>query len=218
MSWKIALRPLGLPLFLVSLVFLPFLPVVTVAGAVFYAGAAYWAYQRERNKVLPPGTVDEVSKLPYRRRKLANQAIAAARDIERRLALLPQDMAARMPLSAAEAGRLAAAVVFYLRQEGEALKLAKVGGGQAGEIAQKAAVSAERAFQRMQALQGALATLALASADVDRDALTAQAEGAAEEIQSLRRAMEEARAELAAAPTPPALAADAAPKKGGEGD
>jgi len=36
MSWKIALRPLGLPLFLVSLVFLPFLPVVTVAG--FFIG------------------------------------------------------------------------------------------------------------------------------------------------------------------------------------
>ncbi len=219
MNWKIILRPIGLPIFLVSLVFLPFFPAATAVGAVFYGGAMYWAYHRERNKALPPGTVDEVSALPYRRRKLANHAIAAARDIERRLFSLPKDMAERMPLTPADAGRLAAAVVSYLREEADARKLATAGGGEeAAELAQKAAAGAERAFAKMQGLQNSLTALALASARVDREALTAEAENAAAEILALRQAMEEARAELGAAPGRPALEADSGRRGGGEGD
>jgi hypothetical protein len=217
MDWKIILRPIGLPIFLVSLVFLPFFPVATAAGAAFYGGSIYWAYQRHRNKALPPGTVDEVGKLPYRRRKLANLAIAAARDVERRLSLLPRDMAERLPLTAEDAGRLAAAVVFYLRQEAEARELARAGGGDASAaLADKAAVAAERTFSRVQDLQNALATLALASGTVDGDILAVEAGEAAEEIKILRRAMEEARAELGAGPERLALEGDAVSREGDE--
>jgi hypothetical protein len=219
MNWKVILRPIGLPVFVASLVFLPFFPVVTAVGAAFYGGAIYWAYHRERNKALPRGTVDEVSKLPYRRRKLANHAVAAARDIERRLSLLPKDMAERMPLRAADAGRLAAAVVHYLREEADARKLVKAGaGGEAAELAKGAAAGAERTFAKMQNLQNSLTALALASAHVDREMLAAEAESAAEEIVTLRRAMEEARAELSAAPERVALEADAGRPGGGERD
>ncbi|UCH78049.1 MAG: hypothetical protein JSU81_10055 [Candidatus Coatesbacteria bacterium] len=219
MNWKLILRPIGLPAFLISLVFLPFFPVVTAVGAAAYASAIYWAYHRERNKALPPGTVDAVGKLPYRRRKLANLALAAARDIERRLALFPPDLAERMPLTAPDAGRLAAAVVYYLREEAQARELAAAGGGRpAQELAAAAAGSAERTFGRIQQLQHALGALALASANVDRDMLTAEAETATAEIKALRRAMEEARAELAAAPERPALEGEIKPPKGGEGD
>lgn len=212
MSWKVVLRPIGLPLFLASLVFLPFFPVATAAGAAFYAGAIYWAYQRERNKALPRGTVDEVAKLPYRRRKLADHAVAAARDIERRLSRLPRDMVERMPLTAEDAGRLAAAVVYYLREEADARGLARAGGGKTAEdLAAQAAEGAERTFSRMQNLQSALTALALASAHVDREMLAADAEHATEEILALRRAMAEARAELGAAPTHPALEAETSP-------
>jgi len=208
MNWRIFLRPVGLPVFVVSLVFLfvPFAQVVTAAGAVFYALTVYRAYARERNKALPPGTEDEVSALPYRRRKLANLALAAARDIERRLATLPKDLTVRMPLSAPEAGHLAAAVVFYLRQEADAQKLAREGGGApAEELARKAGADAERTFARVQELQAALSELALASVTVDRDALVATAGNAAEEIRDLKKAMEAAQAELAGGEKPPAL-------------
>ncbi len=219
MNWKVILRPISLPVFLASLICLPFFPVVTAAGAVFYGGALYWAYHRERNKALPRGTVDEVSKLPYRRRKLANHAIAAARDIERRLSRLPRDMVERMPLQAEDAGRLAAAVVYYLREEGEARKLVKAGaGGEAGELAKKAAADAERTFSKMQELQNALTALALASAHVDREMLAAEADDAAKEIKGLRRAMEEARAELGAVPERLALEGGSGRWQGGEGD
>ncbi len=204
MSWKIFLRPVGLPVFLLSLVFLflPFTQVVAVAGALFYAGAVYWAYQRERNKALPPGTEDEVGKLPYRRRKLANLAIAAARDIERRLATLPKDFTERLPLTAAEAGRLAAAVVYYLRREAEAQALAKAGSKNAEKVARDAGANAERTFTKVQELQTALTGLALADVTVDRDALLAQAEEAATEIKGLTRAVAAAQAELGARATP----------------
>jgi hypothetical protein len=205
MNWKIVLRPVGLPLFLASLIFLPFFPVVTAAGAAFYAGAVYWAYQRERNKALPRGTVDEVARLPYRRRKLANHALAAARDIERRLSGLPRDMAERMPLTAEDAGRLAAAVVHYLREEADARELARAGGAEANELAAHAAAAAEQVFAKMQKLQNSLMALALASGRVDREMLAADAEDAAAEIAALRGAMAEARAELGAAPGRPAL-------------
>jgi hypothetical protein len=219
MNWKVILRPVGLPVFLVSLVFLPFFPVATAAGAVIYGGTLYWAYHRERNKALPRGTVDEVGRLPYRRRQLANHAIAAARDIERRLSRLPRDMVERMPLRAEDAGRLAAAVVSYLREEGEARKLVKAGaGGEAEDLAKNAAVNAERTFSKMQELQNALTALALASAHVDREMLAAEADAAADEIKSLRRAMEEARAELGAAPARPALEGGSGRWEGGEGD
>lgn len=205
MNWKIVLRPVGLPLFLASLIFLPFFPVVTAAGAAFYAGAVYWAYQRERNKALPRGTVDEVARLPYRRRKLANHALAAARDIERRLSGLPRDMAERMPLTAEDAGRLAAAVVHYLREEADARELARAGGAEANELAAHAAAAAEQVFAKMQKLQNSLMALALASGRVDREMLAADAEDAAAEITALRGAMAEARDELGAAPRRPAL-------------
>jgi hypothetical protein len=205
MTWKVILRPVGLPIFVLSLLFLPFFPVVTVAGAVFYGGAVYWAVQRERNKALPRGTVDEVGKLPYRRRKLANEALAAARDIQQRLSALPRDVVSRLPLTAADAGRLAAAVVFYLRQEVEALKLAKVGGGEGAGIAKRAGESAEQTMAKVRAIQTALGALALASADVDRASLAAQADDVAAEIHGLKKAMVEARAELEAAPEFPAL-------------
>jgi hypothetical protein len=219
MKWKIVLRPVGLPVFLASLLFLPFFPIVTAAGAMFYGGAIYWAYQRERNKALPQGTVDEVGRLPYRRRQLANHAIAAARDIERRLALLPKDMAVRMPLRAEDAGRLAAAVVYYLREEGEARKMVSAGaGGEAEELAKKAGASAERTFSTMQELQSALMTLSLASAHVDREMLAAEAEDAVDEVKMLRQAMEDARAELRAAPGKPALEDGSDRREGGEGN
>lgn len=219
MNWRVILRPVGLPVFLASLAFLPFFPVVTAAGAVFYGGAIYWAYQRERNKALPRGTVDEIGKLPYRRRKLADHAVAAARDIERRLSLLPKDMGERMPFTAADAGRLAAAVVYYLREEADARKLVKAGaGGEAAELAREAAASAERAFAKMQDLQSSLTALALTSSHVNREMLAGEAGNAAEEIRALRRAMEEARAELSASPERLALEADPGRPGGGEGD
>ena len=217
MNWKTVLRPIGLPVFLVSLVFLPFFPVATAAGAAFYAGSVYWAYQRERNKALPRGTVDEVARLPYRRRKLANHAVATARDVERRLSRLPRDMVVRMPLTAEDAGRLAAAVVYYLREEADARELARAGGGtEAEELAKKAAAGAERTFSRMQNLQNSLMALALASAHVDREMLAADAEDATDEILALRRAMEEARAELGSAPTRLALEGETASREGDE--
>jgi hypothetical protein len=216
MNWKVVLRPIGLPVVLVSLVFLPFFPVATAAGAAFYAGAVYWAYQRERYKALPRGTVDEVGKLPYGRRRLANHAIAAARDVERRLSLLPLDMVERMPFTAEDAGRLAAAVVSYLREEADARVLARAGGGGADELAANAAAGAARAFSKIQNLQNSLAALALASGRVDREVLAAEAENATGEILALRRAMEEARAELAAAPARPALGGDSSSREDGE--
>lgn len=217
MNWKTVLRPIALPVFLVSLVFLPFFPVATAAGAAFYAGSLYWAYQRKRNKALPRGTVDEVARLPYRRRKLANHAVAAARDVERRLSRLPRDMVERMPLTAEDAGRLAAAVVYYLREEADARELARAGGGtEAEELAKKAAAGAERTFSRMQNLQNSLMALALASAHVDREMLAADAEDATDEILALRRAMEEARAELGAAPTRLALEGETSSREGDE--
>ncbi len=218
MSWKVVLRPLGLPVLLLSLVVGVFFPPAIAVGAIFYGGAVYWAYHRERNRALPPGTVDEVSKLPYRRRKLANHAIAAARDIERRLSLLPKDMVERMPLTADDAGRLAAAVVYYLREEAEARKLAKAGGGkEAEEAAKRAAAGAEQTFSRVQSLQSSLAALALSGAHVDREMLAADAEEAAEGIRVLRRAMEEARAELTAADERLALEGRSDAWEGGEG-
>ncbi len=219
MNWKAILRPVGLPVFLASLLFLPFFPVATAAGAVFYAGTVYWAYQRDRNKALPRGTVDEVGRLPYRRRKLANHAIAAARDIERRLSRLPRDMVERMPLRAEDAGRLAAAVVYYLGEEAEARKLVKAGAGDdAAELAARAATGAERAFSKMQELQNALTHLALASARVDREMLAAEADAATGEIKALRRAMEEAQLELGAVPSRRALESGSSGGEGGEGD
>ncbi len=195
-----------------------FFPPAIAVGVIFYCGAVYWAYHRERNRALPRGTVDEVSKLPYRRRKLANHAIAAARDIERRLSLLPKDMVERMPLTPDDAGRLAAAVVYYLREEAEARKLAKAGGGEkAEEMAKRAAAGAERTFSRVQSLQSSLAALALSGAHADREMLSAEAEKAAEEIRGLRRAMEEARAELTAARERLALEGKSDSWEGGEG-
>lgn len=217
MNWRTVLRPIGLPVFLVSLVFLPFFPVATAAGAAFYAGSLYWAYQRERNKALPRGTVDEVARLPYRRRKLANHAVAAARDVERRLSRLPRDMVERMPLTAEDAGGLAAAVVYYLREEADARELARAGGGAEAEgLAEKAAAGAERTFSRMQNLQNSLMALALASGHVDREMLAADAEDATDEILALRRAMEEARAELGAAPKRLALEGETSSREGDE--
>jgi len=200
MNGKIFLRPVALPVMLVSiiLVIIPVAgPALTAAGVVFYALAVYRAYQREKNRALPPGTEDELAKLPYRRRRLANLALAAARDIDRRLSALPRDVAARMPLTPRDGGYLAAGVVYQLRREAELNALAAVKGGEgAAAEAQTAAASAEKLFAQLQELQGSLAQLELASAAVDRDALLAQAGRAAEEVKAITAALNAARAEL----------------------
>lgn len=195
MNVKIFLRPIALPALVVSLafVFIPPLQFITALGVLFYAGAVYRAFQKERDKALPPGTEDEIDRLPYRRRRLANLAVAAARDIERQLHSLPRDMVERLALAPADAGRLAAAVVFYLKQEAEA---AKIGGAESRRLAEEAGKQAEEAYKKIQELQSALVSLALASGRADASAAFAPAARAVEEVKALTRAVEAARAEL----------------------
>jgi len=197
MKWQWFLRPIALPAFLVGLLFviIPFGPIVTVAGAVFYALAVYRAYRGDRDKALPAGIEDEVGKLPYKRRRVAELAIAAARDIERRLTALPRDLAARVPVTPAEAGKLAAGVVFYLRREADAAALAKTASGAGMDgVAAEAGRRAEDLFTRIQELQTTLGALALEAGDTA--ALALQAAKAAREALEMTQAMEAARLEL----------------------
>jgi hypothetical protein len=197
MKWQWFLRPVALPAFLVGLLFVivPFGPIVTVAGAVFYALAVYRAYGRDRDKALPAGIEDDVGKLPYKRRRLAELAIAAARDVERRLTALPRDLAGRVPVVPAEAGKLAGGVVFYLRREADAVALAKTASGAGMEsVAAEAGRRAEDLFKRIQELQTALGALALEAGDTA--ALALQASEATREALAMMQAMEAARREL----------------------
>ena len=217
MDGKLLLRPVALPVFLVSilLVIIPVVgPALTAAGVLFYAGAVYRAYQQRRNRALPPGTEDELYRLPYRRRRLGKLALAAARDIERRLAALPRDLASRVPLAATEAGTLAAGVVAYLRQEADANALATAGGGErAAALARDAGQGAEQLFGHVQELQLVLTELSLAGVNADRDALISRAARAVDDVRGLARALDAAKLELEGY-TPPALPEGAA--KGGE--
>lgn len=198
MNWKVFLRPVGLPVLVVSLFFLPFFPVVTVAGLLFYGGTVYWAVQRQKNRALPPGVEDEIGRLPYRRRKMANLAVAAARDVERLLTTLPRDVTSRIPFSASEAGGIAAAVVFYLRQQAEADKLAAAGNAEAKALASRAGEMADKSYAQLQTLQQALAGLSLTAGGGEREALALQARTAAEEVLALKRAVEEAATDVKA--------------------
>lgn len=209
MKWQWFLRPIALPALLIGLVvaIIPFGPIVTVAAAVFYALAVYRAYRTDRDKALPAGLEDEVGKLPYKRRRVAELAIAAARDVERRLAEMPRDLAVRVPVTPAEAGKLAAGVVFYLRREADAAELAKTpaGAGMAS-AAEEAGRRANDLFARIQELQTTLGALALEAGDTA--ALALQAEKAAREALLMAQAMEAARRELEGGAAASALPAE----------
>lgn|GEM_PF-1221331 len=194
--WKVLLRPIGLPVFIISLPFALFFAPVTAVGAAFYAGAAFWAYQRERNKALPPGTVEAVHRLPYRRRRKAHLALEYARDIERQILALPADVRARLNVDETDIGTFAGAVVRLYEAEGKGNELVKAGIEGAGETARAAAAQAEEILGKLKAFQHGLLALSMTGVQTDlalAEKRNAEALAAADE---LRAALASADAEL----------------------
>lgn len=194
--WKVLLRPVGLPVFIISLPFAFFFAPVTAVGAAFYAGAAFWAYQRERNKALPPGTVEAVHRLPYRRRRKAHLALEYARDIERQILALPADVRARLDVDETDIGTFAGAVVRLYETEGKGNELAGAGVEGAGETAKAAAAQAEEILAKLKTFQHGLLALSMTSVQSDlalAEKRNTEALAAADE---LRNALASADAEL----------------------
>jgi len=190
------LRPVGLTVFIISLPFALFFAPVTALGAAFYAGAAFWAYQRERNKALPPGTVEAVHRLPYRRRREAHLALEYARDIGRQMLALPTDVRARLNVDETDIGTFAGAVVRLYEAEGKANELVKAGVEGAGETARAAAAQAEGILGKLKTFQHGLLALSMTNVQTDlalAEKRNAEALAAADE---LRAALESADEEL----------------------
>jgi hypothetical protein len=185
--WKVFLRPIGLPVFIASLPFALFFAPVTAVGAAFYAGAAFWAYQRERNKALPPGTVEAVHRLPYRRRRKAHLALEYARDIERQILALPADVRARLDVDETDIGTFAGAVVRLYEAEGKGNELTKAGVEGAGETARTAAAQAEEILGKLKAFQHGLLALSMTGVRTDlalAEKRNAEALAAADELRA----------------------------------
>lgn len=186
------MRPAGLPVLVLSLPFVIFFPPVTVLGAAFYAGAAFRAYQREHNKALPPGTVEAIHRLPYRRRRNAHLALEYVRDIQRQIRALPPDTRSRLNIDETDIGAFAGAVIRLYESEGKAKKLAEAGVEGADETAEAAAAKAAGILDRLVKFQYGI--LALSMTDVQTDLALAEKRNA-----EALAAAEELRAALASA-------------------
>jgi hypothetical protein len=194
--WKVFLRPVGLPVFIISLPFTFFFAPVAAMGAVFYAGAAFRAYQRERNKALPPGTVETIHRLPYRRRREAHLALEYSRDIERQILALPGDLRARLNVDEADIGAVAGAVVRLYEAECNAAELAKEGVKGADETARTASARAEEIIERLKTFQHGLIALSLTGVQTDLELAEKRSVEALAAADELRVALVDANEEL----------------------
>jgi hypothetical protein len=185
--WKVLLRPVGLPVFIVSLPFAFFLAPVTAVGAAFYAGAVFWAYQRERNKALPPGTVEAIHRLPYKRHRRAHLALEYTRDIERQIRALPPEVRTRLIIDETDIGAFAGAAIRLYEAEGKAAELAKAGVEGADETAKSAAAQAEEILGRLKNFQHGLLALSMTGVRTDlalAEKRNAEALAAADELRA----------------------------------
>lgn len=190
------MRPIGLAAFLLSLPFVFFFPPVTLVGALAYAGTCYWAFQRYRNKMFPPGTLNLIRSVPYRRRRSAHLALEYAKDIQAQIASLPGEIQSRVPVTDEEVGAMAAAAVKMYVYEENFRQLADEGTSGARDQAQKTAVRAAKIIEDLKQLQRGILGVSLASSTSDIALLDDAAATAIEEIGRLRRSIEGARAEI----------------------
>ncbi len=193
---KVFLRPIGLTVFLLSLPIVFFFPPVTVLGALAYAGSCYWAFQKYRNKMFPPGTINLIRSVPYRRRRSAHLALEYAKDIQAQIAARPPEIQSRMPVADEEVGAMAATAVKMYVYEENFRQLAEEGTRGARDQAQKTAKRAAKILEDLKQLQRGILGVSLASSTSDIALLDDAAAAAIEEIGRLRRSIEGARAEI----------------------
>ncbi|MCP4229143.1 MAG: hypothetical protein GY771_03215 [bacterium] len=193
---KVFLRPIGLPVFLLSLPLVVFFPPVTIIGAALYAGSCYWAYQKYRNKMFPPGTTRLIRSVPYRRRRSAHLALEYAKDIQAQIAALPPEVQSRVPVADEEVGAMAATAVKMYVYEENFRRLADEGTEGAREQAEKTAGRAAKIIEDLKQLQRGVLGVSLASSTSDIALMDDAASAAIEEVGRLRRSIEGARAEI----------------------
>lgn len=196
-NWtKVLLRPIGLPVFLISLPFALFFAPVAALGAAFYAASAFWAYQRERTKALPPGTIEAIRRLPYRRRRNAYIALEYVYDFERRLKSLPADIKGRLNVDEYDIGTVAGTVIRLYETERYAVELAKTGAQEAEKTAEAAAARADELLTRLGDFQHKLLALSMTEIETDLALSEKRSSAAIEGIEELRLALSEASEEL----------------------
>jgi hypothetical protein len=146
--------------------------------------------------MFPPGTLNLIRSVPYRRRRSAHLALEYAKDIQAQIAALPPEIQSRVPVTDEEVGAMAAAAVKMYVYEENFRQLADEGTSGARDQAQKTAVRAAKIIEDMKQLQRGILGVSLASSTSDIALMDDAAATAIEEIGRLRRSIEGARAEI----------------------